>query len=86
MRLYLGQALGGAPAPGPHALPAAVVLETREVPVGSASATLSRLLGEEGASWYELAWRAGDRAYVLRSRGSLAELVRMAESVHGGRR
>jgi hypothetical protein len=86
VRLYVGQALGGAPAPGPDSLPPGVVLETHEATVGSARATLSRLLGEDGASWYELAWRSEGRAFTLRSRGSLAELVRMAESVHGRRR
>jgi hypothetical protein len=44
------------------------------------AATLARVVGDDGEVWNELAWRQQGRTLLLRSRGSIDELLRMARS------
>jgi hypothetical protein len=88
---------GGAPtlvyaqtmaSPGP--LPAglvgrAAVIQQQSAALGE-QGTLSRVVAEDGALWNQLEWTARERRFLLRSRGSLEEMLRMARSVHGGGR
>ncbi|MBI4011441.1 MAG: hypothetical protein HY359_03960 [Candidatus Rokubacteria bacterium] len=84
-RLVVFQSLGGLGAPPPEPLPGGRVLQTVTVPLHDAPAALSRVLDRDGRVWHELGWSTGDRRVVLRSRGPVAELLRMGESVRGPR-
>jgi len=79
-RLFVSQAVSG-DGPLPPEPGAGVVLESRELSVAGAPALLERLKGEDGALWHRLSWSWNGRAYAMRSRGSLEELLRMAETV-----
>ena len=57
------------------------VLSSRKTTVGVHPATLASVL-VEGVSWQELAFEVDGRAVLLRTRGDLDELVRMAKSLH----
>jgi hypothetical protein len=57
------------------------VLSTRTTTVGVRPATLASVL-VDGVSWQELAFEVDGRAVLLRTRGDLDELVRMAKSLH----
>lgn len=57
------------------------VLSSRKTTVGIHPATLASVL-VEGVSWQELAFEVDGRAVLLRTRGDLDELVRMAKSLH----
>jgi len=75
---------------GPGALPAALLPEGATIqrqagPLGPGS-TLARVVGEDGTLWSQLEWTAGGRRHVLRGRGPLEDLIRMARSIHGGAR
>lgn len=61
-------------------LPEAAVLDRAPVAVGAAEGTLSRVV-EDGAVAWQLSWTQGGRSLLLRSRGTLDELLRMARSV-----
>jgi hypothetical protein len=83
--LLLAQGIGG-PGPLPEALlPEAAVIHRQSGPLGEGSA-LSRVVGEDGTLWSQLEWTGGGRRHVLRGKGSLDDLIRMARSVHGGAR
>ena len=58
------------------------VIQQQSAPVG-ADAVLARVVAEDGTLWNQLEWNAGGRHYLLRGRGSLDDLIRMARSVHG---
>jgi hypothetical protein len=45
---------------------------------------LARVVAEDGTLWNQLEWSAAGRHFLLRGRGSLEELIRMARSIHGG--
>lgn len=57
------------------------VLHTSRTTIGPKPATLSRI-ALDGDTWQELAWVEQGRAMVLRSRGPMEELFRMAHSSH----
>lgn len=79
--LVLGQSLGTT-APVPEELQARdPVLHRVTVPLHDGRATLLRLAGRDGRIWHDLAWEMEGRRIVLRSRGSVDELLRMARSV-----
>ncbi|MFL5262759.1 MAG: hypothetical protein ACJ79L_10225 [Anaeromyxobacteraceae bacterium] len=70
-------------APGPlpeRLLPTAAPLSETRVHLGAREATLARVVGEDGEVWNEVAWEQGGRTLLLRSRGSIDELLRMARS------
>jgi hypothetical protein len=78
-RLLLAQTVAPGAVPG-RLLPEAQVLSRSPVAVGAAEGTLSRVVDEGGGVAWEVAWEQGGRSVVLRSRGSLDELLRMARS------
>ena len=80
-RLYVAQAIGSGSLDR-EVLPGGVVLESGPVEVGGQPATLERIKGEDGAVWYGVSLRWRERDVVLRSRGGLEELLRMAGSLH----
>jgi hypothetical protein len=83
--LLLAQRIAG-PGPIPAALlPEAATIHRQSGPLGEGS-TLSRVVGEDGTLWSQLEWTGGGRRQVLRGKGSLEDLIRMARSVHGGAR
>jgi hypothetical protein len=79
VRLYLAQSSEG-PLPD-ELLPTGVVMGQGEAAVNGAPAQLTRSLSEDGALWNEVRWTRGERAMLLRSRGSEEQLLRMAQSV-----
>jgi len=83
--LVLAQGLGGKGPLPPALLPEAAPIHRQSAPLGE-GATLSRVVGEDGTLWSQLEWTAGGRRLVLRGKGSLEEMLRMARSVHGGSR
>jgi hypothetical protein len=80
--LLFAQRVGG-PGPLPAALlPEAAVILRQAGPLGEGS-TLSRVVGEDGTLWSQLEWTGGGRRHLLRGKGPLDDLIRMARSVHG---
>jgi hypothetical protein len=68
------------------AIPPPLLAVTRELSatrttVGARPATLARVL-VDGETWEELRWERDGRAMVLRTRGEVEELLRMARSAH----
>ena len=71
------------PVPFPESFfPPAMLLDTRPIAWRGQQARLSRLRGEDGAAWAELAWEQDGQAFAFRSRGSLEQLIDLAASVH----
>ena len=70
----------GAPI-APRLLGERSVLGASPTTIGSRPATLSSVL-IEGEPWRELAWELRGREFVLRTRGEVDELYRMAHSAH----
>ena len=58
----------------------AASLGSSRVALGGREATLARVVGDDGEIWNELTWEQGGRSLLLRSRGSIDELLRMAHS------
>jgi hypothetical protein len=81
--LVLAQTIGPGPIPE-RLLPAAAALDESPASIARADAggrgALRRIVGPDGAIWRELSWVQGGRTVVLRSSGSLEELLRMARS------
>jgi hypothetical protein len=65
----------------PALLEGRTVLGSRPTVVGSQPAALATIL-LDGVSWHELDFEHEGRAVVLRTRGDLDELFRMAKSMH----
>ena len=80
-RLLLAQTLGEPGELPEGVLPHATVLDTQEVAVGAAPAKLRRLLGEDGFTWYELSWDFDEQSLVLRTRGTVEQLLAMGDSL-----
>jgi hypothetical protein len=59
----------------------AVVLQRATVSMPDGDAELLRVLTRDGAIWHEIVRRSGERRVVLRFRGPVDQLVRMARSV-----
>ncbi len=81
--LLLGMAQGqneGLPA---QLLAAGLSLQSTPTLVDGHPAVLRRLRTADGLVWQELAWHRGDRQFVMRYRGSLAQLETMASSLPG---
>jgi hypothetical protein len=58
------------------------VIQQQSAPLGD-DAVLSRVVAEDGTLWSQLEWTRAGRRFLLRGRGSLEGLVRMARSIHG---
>jgi hypothetical protein len=76
--LLLAQTILPGPIPG-RLLPEAQELDRSPVPVGPAAGVLSRVI-EDGEMRWQLTWQQGGRSLLLRSEGSVDELLRMARS------
>jgi hypothetical protein len=57
-------------------------LSSSRTTVGARPAVLARVI-VEGRTWAELRWERDGRSMVLRTRGEVEELLRMARSTHG---
>jgi hypothetical protein len=79
--IWLAQTVEGEEPIAADVLAPVVVMASEPVRLGTSSGTLSRALGEHGALWREVAWRRNGRSLLLRSRGGLEHLLRMAESM-----
>lgn len=82
LALQLGQTVGGEGTVSPLVLPPAEALQRSAVRLGDREGTLSRVVGEDGAVWHEVAWREGGRTLVLRGKAGVEEVLRMARSAH----
>ncbi len=58
------------------------VIQQQSAPLGD-GAVLARVVAEDGTLWNQLEWTRGGRRFLLRGRGSLEDLIRMARSIHG---
>jgi hypothetical protein len=58
------------------------VIQQQSAPLGE-DAVLARVVAEDGTLWSQLSWSRGGRRFLLRGRGSLEDLIRMARSIHG---
>jgi len=76
--LLLAQTVRPGPIPG-RLVPQVQELDRSPVPVGPAAGVLSRVI-EDGEMRWQLAWQQGGRSLLLRSEGSVDELLRMARS------
>jgi hypothetical protein len=83
-----GLALIVATAPPGHAgiaeavLPASVELQQEGANLGGRSAVVSRVRDANGAVWQQVQWQAPEQHILIRYRGTLDELLRLARSVH----
>jgi hypothetical protein len=81
--LLLAQTTGGGGSIPEGLLGRRAVIQRQAAPLGD-GAELARIVAEDGTLWNQLEWGVGGRRYVLRGRGSLDDLLRMARSIHGG--
>jgi hypothetical protein len=77
-RVFLAETIAPGPIPG-GLVPDVEVLDRSPVAIGATRGTLSRIIEDGGTAW-ELAWEQNGRSLLLRSRGSVEELLRMARS------
>ncbi|MBI5067486.1 MAG: hypothetical protein HZB56_04545 [Deltaproteobacteria bacterium] len=61
-------------------LPPATVLDESPVWLRGQRVTLRRIVGPDGNVWRELAWTEKERGLVLRSRGTVDEMLKMART------
>ena len=78
-RMLLAQSLGSGEIPD-RVLPPAGALDETAVAIAGTQGKLRRIVGPDGAVWREVEWAQGGRTVVLRSKGTLEELLRMARS------
>ena len=83
--LLLAQTLSGAAAIPEGIQGRLAVIQRQSAPLGE-DAVLARVVAEDGTLWNQLEWTRSDRRFLLRGRGSLEDLIRMARSIHGERR
>lgn len=77
--MLLAQAARPGPVPE-RLLPAATVLDDGSTWLGGTRVPLRRIVGPDGHVWRELVWRQKGRQVVLRSSGSVEEMLRMART------
>ncbi len=77
-RLFLAQTVAPGPIPD-RLVPDAQTLSSSPVSIGASQGTLSRVV-EDGAMAWELRWQQGGRTLLVRSRGTVDELLRIARS------
>ena len=63
-------------------LPASVELQREGAPLGARPAVVSRLRDADGAVWQQVQWQTPAQIILVRYRGTLDELLRIAGSVH----
>jgi hypothetical protein len=63
-------------------MPGAVDLQREVSSMRGRPATLARVRGDDGAVWQQVQWRGLDQIILVRYRGTLDELMKIAGSVH----
>ena len=63
-------------------LPASVELQRESAVLGVRPAVVSRVRDAEGTVWQQVQWQAEDQIILVRYRGTLDELLKIAGSVH----
>ena len=63
-------------------LPASVELQREEGTLSSRPAVVSRVRDAEGGLWQQVQWQTPDQIVLIRYRGTLDELLKIAGSVH----
>lgn len=79
VHMVLAQAARPGPIPD-RLLPDVNVLSASPIAIGRQQGTLRRFVGADGEVWRELEWRVGGRQLILRSRGTVEEMLRMART------
>ena len=79
--MILASAPRGAAALAGALLPDSVELQREETALGPHRAVVSRVRDAEGIVWQQVQWRAGGRIILIRYRGTLDQLLRMAGSI-----
>ncbi len=77
-RLLVAETLSAGPIP-PQILPEAQVIHSSPIAVGPYPGTLSRVV-EDGQVGWQITWQQQGRNLLVRSRGSIEELLRIARS------
>jgi hypothetical protein len=63
-------------------LPASVELQREAAMLGTRPAVVSRVRDADGAVWQQVQWQTADQIVLVRYRGTLDELLKIAGSVH----
>ncbi|MFO7693053.1 MAG: hypothetical protein R6V57_08225 [Vicinamibacterales bacterium] len=71
----------GARAIAPAVLPAAVELQRERASLGALPASVSRVRDQDGIVWQQVEWQTPGQIILLRYRGTLGELLKIAGSV-----
>lgn len=79
--MILASAPVGAGRVGAALLPESVELQREAAAVGTRPAFVSRVRDAEGTVWQQVQWQAGGRIILIRYRGTLEQLLRMAASI-----
>jgi hypothetical protein len=79
-RALLAETVGPGPLPDRLVAPAPPLAERVPVALGARTGQLARVVGDDGEVWNELTWEQDGRTLLLRSRGPIDEVIRMAKS------
>lgn len=82
MALIVATAPPGAGGIAAAVLPDSVELQREEASLGGRHAAVSRVRDTGGAVWQQVQWRADAQIILIRYRGTLDELLKIAGSVH----
>jgi hypothetical protein len=80
--LVLAQTVRGPGPISPLVVPQGSPLQSSALAVGDGEGMLSRIVGEDGTIWHEVAWRKAEARLALRGKVPVETLVRMARSAH----
>jgi hypothetical protein len=80
--LIVATAPGGARDIAGAVLPPSVELQRESALLGVRPAVVSRVRDTEGSVWQQVQWQAEDQIILVRYRGTLDELLKIAGSVH----
>lgn len=80
--LVLVQTVSGPGPISPLILPEGSPLQSSPLAVGDGEGTLSRVVGEDGSIWHEVAWTKAGARLALRGKVPVETLVKMARSAH----
>lgn len=81
LALILATAPPGERAIAAAVLPSAAELQRERAPLGGVPASVSRVRDRDGAVWQQVEWRTSRQIILLRYRGTLDELLKIAGSV-----
>jgi hypothetical protein len=79
--LIVATAPGGAGAIAPALLPEAAELQAEDAILAGRSARAARLRDADGAVWHQVSWSTSRERVLVRSRGTLDELMHIAASI-----